>query len=86
MIDDTVMTPEHAMEAFQKSFPLTRLFVDRERNKMIYTLKNGRLADHWMRSAERIIREMSLPLEANLNEWSRRGVVFEIQIEISYTA
>lgn len=85
MIDDTAIMPEQALEAFQKAFPLVRPHVERDRNRIVYTLRNSRMADQWLRTAERIIRELSLPLEACIQEWSRRGVVFEKSIEISYS-
>lgn len=65
---------------FQKLFPLTGLKA--EGNAMRRKFASAAIARHFEQRACEIILENGLPLTAAIETWSRKGVVFEINLVI----
>jgi hypothetical protein len=86
MVDDVTISADEAMDCFRKQFPLTGCNVYAEGNIMNYRLKVVRNAASYEKLARLIIKELNLPLEANLEEWKKGGVVFEVNLSIKYNS
>ena len=68
------------LEAFQKEFPSTRVAVYDD--ELVYKVSNGHAAVWFEAKAQRIILENNLPLTAHLEEWGKRGFIFERTIVV----
>lgn len=77
---------DEALDTFRNLFPLpaTRVQVDPDGNTMRVRMRNERIARIYLDHARQVIASHNLPLEACIEDWSKRGLTFEIQLEIKY--
>lgn len=84
MVDDVCLTAAEAMGLFCKQFALPDPDVHAHGKIITFKLKHPRHAASWERIAQQIINQWNLPLEANLEKWEKKGVVFEQNLCIEY--
>lgn len=85
VVDNYPSPADEAYLAFRKHFPLVRCYVEKDATWMEYKMDTDEAAaEKWLKKAELIIKEKGLPLDAYLKTWKRGGVVFGIQLFITY--
>jgi hypothetical protein len=85
MVDDDTIHIDEIMEQFRKAFPIVgKCNVYAEGRIMNYRITFPRNADAWEKMANLIIKQLNLPLVASLEKWVRGGVVFEVNLSITY--
>lgn len=87
LVDDQILSPDDAMEKFRQAFPMVgHCNVYAEGNIMSYRLRVAANAKSWESLARSIIKQLNLPLEANVEVWQKGGVTFEVNLCIEYKA
>lgn len=81
MIDDEKLTHDNPLDLFLDKFPLKPDYIDPD-GKCWFTFKGDGPCKVWMCSARKLISSLGLPLEVDMEQWSRNGKVFEVNMVI----
>lgn len=76
-----VKDKQQALGAFRKLMPLTNLH--QEQDEIRYRFKRKESARYFEARALEMILKEGLPLITAVEEWSRKGVVFEVNLVIA---
>jgi hypothetical protein len=81
----TTQECEDAFEAFKKEMILVKPHTSTdEPNKLYYSMKRPEFGSQWLRMAQKIIRNLRLPLDAYLQEWTVNGAPRNTDLVIEY--
>lgn len=77
---------DEVLDNFRKLFPMPcpKVLVSPNGMVMKFRVGSDRMTAEWLLMASRIIRENQLPLQADTEEWSAGGIVFDRWLVIEF--
>ena len=75
---------EQYMEQFRRAFPVPVKRVIVTDDEMRFILRTNRMAEYCKEKADEVIEAAHLPLEAEVEVWQMRGVVFEVAMVVKF--